>query len=225
MVGGAPGNSKAYVFHPNPGWYDSSVTIPSQLPDPSVGAVNLQILDDSTKVLQVYDFSRSPNTLNNYVMQNANGTPPYFGEMVGAVTSSANSPASTGRKRKRALVQTNYPAYNASNAPSVTRSGASFATDGNEISAIVGGDSNNTVALFNPSQNSWVDNAQVFGREQQPLTSSISSSSKASSTSAPTSTPTIAPTRTAAASPSAAAVNSGQSNGLAILGGVLGGIC
>lgn len=215
MVGGGNGNQAVFTFHPDPGWVDLGVTLPFVLSDPSTAQVNLQWLADGTRVLQTYYTNESPNRVTRTVLTEPGFVPAPYGQTVGDPTSGSNS-----RLFRRQLIQGNYPAYNSSNVPQEQRTGASLASN-SDLVAIVGGDSNSTVAVFNSSANSWVDPKAFFGDTQKPLTTS-------SSAIAATPTSTASQTRAAtSAASSTAAASSGdsQSNSLAILGGALGGIC
>lgn len=214
MVGGGPMNQQVFTFHPDPGWLQWGVTLPNALPDPTTGQVNLQSLDDGSKILQTYYFNESPNRVTRNVLAGPGTAVAPYGETVGD-QSGGNS-----RFFRRQNTLSDYPAYNNTNAPTEQRTDASLATGG-PLVAIVGGDTNSSVAVFNTTGNSWIDSKALFG-DQRPLTVS---SSTTSATATPTSSPTKATSAAATSSAAAANSNDGQSNGLAILGGVLGGIC
>lgn len=217
MVGGGNGNQRVFTFHPDPGWQDLGVTLPTVLPAPSVAQVNLQALADGTRILQTFYTNETPNGVTRLILTNPGFVPAPYNTTIGGGTSTTRS-----RLFQRQLNQGSYPSYNSTYVPSVSRNGASLASDSQKV-AIVGGDSNSTVALFDSSKNSWVDTQALFGDTQKPLTVS---SSTTSSTSTPTPTPSSSIAAAPAASTAAAAKNEdSQTNGLAILGGVLGGIC
>ena len=214
MVGGGNGNQRTFTFHPDPGWVDLGVSLPVVLPDPATAQVNLQWLADGTRVLQTYYTNESPNRVTRNVLTNPGFVPAPYGQTIGDPTGTSS------RLFRRQLIQANYPTYNSTNEPVEQRTGASLASN-SDVVAIIGGDSNSTVSVFNATGNSWIDSKALFGDTQQPLTTS--------STTSATPTPTSSQTRTAtsAASSTAAAAKSdgNQTNSLAILGGVLGGIC
>lgn len=220
MVGGSPTNQQVFTFSPNPGWLTWGVTLPNALPDPSVGGVSLQALDDGSKILETYYFNESPNRVARNVLATAGTVVAAYGQTIGDQASGAGS---SRFFRRQASIAT-YPAYNNTDAPTEQRTGASLAV-GDSLVGVVGGDTNSTVAVFNSTGNTWVDPQALFGDFQQPLTvSSSTTSATTSPTSSPTQTTSAAATSStvAAASPKS---TDGQSNGLAILGGVLGGIC
>lgn len=218
MVGGGNGNQRIFTFHPDPGWQDLGVALPFMLPSPSTAQVNLQSLADGTRILQTFYTNESPNRVVRNVLTNPGFVPAPYGTTIGDGSSAPRS-----RLLRRQLSQSTYPAYNSTNVPRQVRTGASLASDSQQV-ALVGGDSNSTIALFDPSKNSWVDTEALFGNTQQPLTTS------SSTTVSSTPTPTSEPSETIAAVPSASTTaaakhEDNQSNSLAILGGVLGGIC
>ena len=214
MVGGGNGNQRVFAFHPDPGWYDLGVALADVLPDPSAAQVNLQALADGTRVLQTFYTSESPNRVTRIVLTNPGFVPAPYDQTIGGSSGGAS------RFFRRQIIQGNYPTYNSTNAPTEQRTGASLASS-SDLLALVGGDSNSTVSVFNSTGNAWVDSKALFGDTQSILSASTT-------TSTPTATPTSSQTRAAtSAASSTAAAHSGddQSNSLAILGGVLGGIC
>lgn len=223
MVGGTTSNQKVFIFHPNPGWYDLGLTLPTGLPDSSLARCNMQLLDDGMKVLQTYYMNESPNRVTRNVLLNPGYQPATYGQTIGDATTSKATPpvARTRLIDRRQIDRQNYPIYNATNAPTEFRSHFDLAS-GDGLVAVVGGDSNSSVVVFNSNQNRWIDSSALFG-SQIPLTTS----SRSSSSTSPTSTATASATRSPSTTPAAVSGDgdSGQSNTLAILGGVLGGIC
>lgn len=219
MVGGSPTNQQVFTFSPNPGWLSWGVNLPKVLPDPSIGSVALQELDDGSKILETYYFNESPNRVTRNVLADPGTVVAGYGQTIGDQAGGG----ATSRFFRRQTNFNTYPAYNNTDAPTEQRTDASLAI-GENLVAIVGGDANSTVAVFNSSGNTWVNSQALFGDFQQPLTVS---SSTTSVTPTPTSSPTRVTSAAATSSTAAAAAksNDGQSNGLAILGGVLGGIC
>lgn len=213
MVGGGNDNQKVFTFHPDPGWVDLGVALPVALPDPSVAQVNVQALADGTRILQTYFTNESPTRVTRNVLTNPGFVPAPYGQTIGDSTPGGNS-----RLFRRQLIQGNYPTYNGTGAPNQARTGASLASN-SQLVAIVGGDSNSTVAVFNSTANTWIDPQAFFGDTQKPLTTA------ASATPTPTESHTLAATSAASTTPAVASSRDSQSNGLAVLGGILGGIC
>ena len=209
MLGGDPMNTKLFTFGPQEGWRQLNVSLQNGLRDSSM--VQATILDgsDGSKVLQIFDFSTSPNQISTLLLQNATKTSSTYKR---AYTRSAHHPA---KRRKRDTSLADRPAYNSTLAPQQTRNGYSLAEDSKSGLIIAsGGNSQDPLAIFNQTGNQWIDPNQFF--DSQP-TSSLTSS-----------TPTAAATGTPAsgtASPSQQAANANVKNkSLTILGGVLGGV-
>ena len=207
MLGGNPTNTKLFTFGPEEGWQQLNVSLQNGLRDSSM--VQATILDgsDGSKVLEIFDFSTSPNQISTLLLQNATNT----ASSKRSYTRSAHHPA---KRRKRDSVLADRPAYNNTLAPQQTRTGYSLAEDPKTgLIVASGGNSQDPLAIFNQTGNQWIDPNQFFGNE-----------AASSSTS---STPTTAATGTSAsgsASPSQAANTNVKNKSLTILGGVLGGV-
>lgn len=209
MLGGDPTNTKLFTFGPVEGWQQLDVSLQNALRDSSM--VQATILDgsDGSKVLEIFDFSTSPNQISTLLLQNATNTPPSTKR---SYSRSAQHPA---KRRKRDTTLADRPAYNNTLAPQQTRTGYSLAEDPKSgLIVASGGNSQDPLAIFNQTGNQWVDPNQFFGNE--PVPSSTSS------------TPTTAATGTSAsgtASPTQQAANTNVRNkSLTILGAVLGGV-
>jgi hypothetical protein len=220
MVGGSSTNVNVFTFGPQEGWADLGVALTSPLPGQADAQCALLTLDDGTKILETFYLNQSPNSVTRTVIRNPGNLQASYGEFVGAATSSSTAPSSTSgsKKRKRQTYFSNFPTYNASNAPATTRTGFSLAQDDNGLVAIVGGDTSDSVLLFNQQQNGWLDVAQLLGSQSQsqtPLAPPTATSTKSTSS------------NTAAAGNGNASSNSpsGQSHSLTLLGAILGAIC
>ncbi|KAK2787932.1 hypothetical protein FQN53_004373 [Emmonsiellopsis sp. PD_33] len=224
MVGGGDENTRMFTFSKAEGWRDTGVPLIKPLPDRSQVQCALLSGADGSKVLEVFDFSKSPNTVTRYVVLRAGGVPAGPGEEIGG---SSSPPA---KRQKRDIILSDFPKYNNKNAPTATRRGFSLAQDGNGKVVISGGSKKEPVAIFNQAKNSWVDTDQLFlGDDKKSKTSTIATTSSATATSTefassatlePTFTPT--PSTTALASP----LDGGSSNRrtLTIVGATLGAI-
>ena len=209
MLGGESTNTKLFTFGPEEGWQQLNVSLKNGLRDSSM--VQATILDgsDGSKVLEIFDFSTSPNQISTLLLQNATNTPS------SSKRSNSRSTHHPAKRRKRDTTLADMPAYNDTLAPQETRTGYSLAEDSKTGLVVAsGGNSQDPLAIFNQTGNQWVDPNQFFGDE--PASSSTSS------------TPTTAATSTStgnAASPSQQAANTTVRNkSLTILGGVLGGV-
>ena len=209
MLGGGSTNTKLFTFGPVEGWQQLNVSLQNGLRDSSM--VQATILDgsDGSKVLEIFDFSVSPNQISTLLLQNATDT---SSSTKRSYTRSAHHPA---KRRKRDTTLADRPAYNNTLAPQQTRTGYSLAEDPKSgLIVASGGNSQDPLAIFNQTGNQWVDPNQFFGNE------AASSSTSSTPTTSATGTPA-----SGTASPSQQAANTNVRNkSLTILGGVLGGV-
>lgn len=182
MTGGSSIEATNYLFDTTNGWtrYGTSLTAPIV---PGIRGVVVQGTDGS-KVLQTYDASVSPNRVTNILLLKPDGSPADLGQTLG------------GGPSKRDLSSSNWPAYNSTNAPAITRSDFSVATNGQGLVILAGGNPATPISIFDQNQNSWVDTARFFNSDpsQQPLVASSSALASASATTAPTSSAAVAAT-------------------------------
>jgi hypothetical protein len=205
MIGGNDNNKSVWVFS-QAGWADLGTSLTQPITNEMTMQCTITTGDDGTKVLEMYNMGVSPNTVTSYLLF-ANGQPAPPGLFLGTGT-----PTNGRIKRKRQVTLSNWPQYNATGAPTTTRSGFSIAQAPNGIAVISGGGpANDPIQIFSERQNDWVDITSVFGN-QTPLKPTTTASGTPSSTSA-----------TSAASTSSSAL--GPSNkALTVLGGALGGV-
>jgi hypothetical protein len=201
MMGGSGDNKNIFTFGPE-GWADLGTTLTDGIYNPKSTQCSIVTGDDGSKVLEEYQLGVTPNTITRFVLW-AGGKPAPPGTTVGG--------AHKSRKRKRELTANNWPAYNGTLAPSLTRSGFAIAEAPNGLAIISGGNANEPLAVFNQKENTWVDVNSIFGSNAQvPL-------------SAPSSTGTHGPLPTTTPPP-APAVASGKSSMLTVLGATLGAV-
>ncbi|KND95190.1 hypothetical protein TOPH_00102 [Tolypocladium ophioglossoides CBS 100239] len=234
MIGGGTGrqHAKVWLFNPTAHWRDSgaSLAVPLQKDTTSIQAV-LVNGDDGSKSLYTFDLSQSPNKVSRIVLQDATGTP------------ISNSRAVTRRgldsavpETKRALTLSNWPEYNSTLEPTVTRQNFATAQGPDGIVVFSGGNSDSPLAIFNANKNGWVNATALLGDQEQTMLFVSSTTTSATSTStsiSSTSTSASSTMQTTAASTTAAAAippvsvdqsnNSGPSSD-AILGITLGSI-
>jgi hypothetical protein len=208
MVGGASDNTNLYLFSAT-GWSELGTALKDPIADEMTVQCDLVTGDDGSKVLQRYNMGVSPNTVTRVLLW-ANGAPVAPGTIIGAAQR---------RKTRRALTAQNWPAYNATGAPTTARDGFSIAQAANGYAIISGGSTSNPVVIFNEKQNAWVDNAAVFGPQSQiPIPNP-------STTGASTSKPTSTSGTSASPSTSAATTTGPPANhAFVILGATLGAI-
>ncbi|EME50132.1 hypothetical protein DOTSEDRAFT_68856 [Dothistroma septosporum NZE10] len=174
MVGGETTNTGVWLFGPNEGW----TQLDTELAEPLDSAARAVVIDggDGSKVLQVYDFQTSPNTAQGLVLLGPGGqlAPP------GSTVGDNRSPS---RKRRRDLTIDNWPSYNATNAPTSTRTDCSISRNAQGTIVMAGGNDNNPIAMYDQNTNSWIDAGKFFDRQvQQPLQPSTTASTSATPT-------------------------------------------
>jgi hypothetical protein len=177
MAGGSPFSNVVFTFDRDDGWQPLGTNLTGTL-DPGVRATLVQG-DDGSKVLETYDMRSSPNKVTQTVLLGANGETAPNGQVIGQQTSSG--------KAKRDLTLDNWPTYNDTNAPTVSRSDYSVAQNSKGTAVLSGGNTDEPVAMFDQTENSWVDAGEFFGvqkqKDQQPLQPTTTSDSTPSSTS------------------------------------------
>ncbi|QUC17926.1 uncharacterized protein UV8b_02167 [Ustilaginoidea virens] len=232
MVGGGTGmdNAKVFFFNSDVGWRFSGASLAQPLDKDTqfIRGVSVTGTDGSTSLL-FFDLSQSPNKVTRVVVQDGSGKPVL------------NSPAIVGRNAaragKRSLTLGNWPEYDSTLAPGETRQNYAIAQAPDGMVVISGGNADHPIALFNTTENSWVNATSFFSRGEQKLlaVTSTTSSTVASTTSHTSSTSfsssTAASSSSAVASAAAAAVTTQGDNtdafgpsSNAILGITLGSI-
>ncbi|KAK0365609.1 hypothetical protein LTR59_007133 [Friedmanniomyces endolithicus] len=180
LAGGSPWNTEIFLFDPSEGW----LPLGTNLTDPVDQAARGTIINgsDGSKVLQIYNFNVSPNTVSQIVLLGANGQTAQTGQTIGGGSSS--------RKRKRDLTLDNWPSYNSSNAPTATRTDCAVVQGPSGLAAMSGGSGDMPLALFDQTGNSWVDVNKFFDtKDQQPLKPSSTVGSGSSGTATSSATP------------------------------------
>jgi hypothetical protein len=209
VVGGGSTNIKVFTFGPDTGWQDTGATLATGLKDHSKVQCALVDGDDGSKVLEIFDMSVSPNTVTSVALLNAGGQPAPAGEVVGG---SSQPPA---KRRKRNIVA-NWPAYNGTLAPTVTRTDYSLAQGSNGLVVASGGNDQDPLCIFDENNNAWINETSFLNVK---ATTTDSSRGSSASSSIPSSS----------ASSSSAPTGGGSSSGsrahtLKILGATLGAI-
>jgi hypothetical protein len=212
MIGGGAHNQGVFVFSKEQGWRNLGVTLTEAIANPDAVKCTIVSGDDGSKVLEKFDMSVSPNKIERIALLNAGGV--------------VAAPGTTiGDKVKRVTIK-DWPAYNATGAPTVVRNGFSVAHDNNGVAVVTGGNEKDPLCIFDEKANSWVDANRLFDGDQVVIESTPTSS--ISTTSTPTSVATAntaAPglaSSTATDAPVAAPAN--KSRMLTVLGATLGAI-
>lgn len=186
MIGGGPTNKQVYTFSNGEGWLDTGITLQDPLPDVSQVRCALVNGDDGSKVLETFDMSTSPNTVNRIVLLDAGGNPADPGTQVGAPSSNDGPPSKRQkRQKKRDLTLEDYPPYNDKFAPTVTRNGFELAQDSKGWVVLSGGNDQEPLSIFDGPKNKWVNASRVFNGAEQEV---LSQSTKTSQTSTGTTT-------------------------------------
>ncbi|KAG7107498.1 hypothetical protein HYQ44_013377 [Verticillium longisporum] len=190
MVGGAAANTRVMLFSPETSWIDAGVTLAEPIPkDISVVKAIMVNGDDGSKNLMTFDLSEIPNKVNRMVLQGAGGAP--------VTISSAISGRDEGSRialehdadvTRRDLTVADWPSYNDTLAPLITRVNFAIAQNSDGIVVLAGGNPDISLSMFNVRENTWEDTSRAFASDQQVLSDDKSSTSRsAESTSASTS--------------------------------------
>lgn len=214
MVGGDKDNRQVFTFSTVGGWEDLGVTLKSGLADQSKVQAALVEGDDGSKVLETFDLSTSPNTVTRTILRrNDRGQGPSPGDTL--ERRSIQPPPA--KRRKRDLTLADWPSYNSSLAPKITRSGFSLAQTPEGLVVISGGNSEDPLSIFNVRKNQWLNTSEIWKGD----VASPSSSAKPSPSATVTSN-SMSPTATSTAA--ASETHHVRNKALVILGATLGTI-
>ncbi|RGP64574.1 hypothetical protein FLONG3_9489 [Fusarium longipes] len=149
------------------GWVNNDVTLSEAIP-PSSKALVLPG-DDGSKSLYVFDLAASPNMVHRYAVWGANNQ-----GIQGAVDANA----------KRDLSENDWPEYNSTLAPTITRAQGQYsvAQDSNGRVVFVGGNADEPLAFFDMKENSWLDATEIVGEQKILSADSSTATTKTSST-------------------------------------------
>jgi len=186
MVGGSTTNRQVWTFDPNNGgWNQTETTLSATIRSGVKGTIVAG--SDGSKVLEAYDMTVSPNVVSQFVLSGAGGSTSGTGQ---AIDTSSKS-------KKRSLSLSDWPPYNATNAPTATRSDYAVAQGSNGMTVVSGGNAGTPINIFSESENEWIDNGLFFqgksNQNQIPLVTP-SSTTKPSATASSTSSSSAAPT-------------------------------
>lgn len=218
LIGGSSSNTNVFLFAKSSGWVKSSVSLSTNIPDNSVAMV---LGSDGSKVLEIFNMSVFPNTVNSIALADANGIPAPSGQWVGTAKSSSSLSSHT---RRQGITLASFPAYNGSLAPTTIRSSFSLAQSSNGTVVISGGSSTDYLCIFDQFQNSWVNATKLFNGDkevQQPSATVPSSSSTMTAASTPTPSSSTSPSSSPAIATNPPATGSNGSLKI-IIGATLG---
>ncbi|AEO54166.1 hypothetical protein MYCTH_2296409 [Thermothelomyces thermophilus ATCC 42464] len=248
LLGGSTWNTQVTLFSAADGtWKDSGASLAAPLPkDTSAIQAVVMTGDDGSKNLITFDMSVSPNAVKRTVLFTGPGEP--VPEAAPARRRlSRRKQHESSRKAARAdepLTLNNWPPYNSTGAPRVTRSNFAFAQGPDGMVVIAGGTAadDDLLCMFNARENSWEDPESKLIQVKILASESSTTSSTSSSTSAKTTTPTSTTLSSSSTSVSASATSPAVATQTqteadpspvsdtshphlnTILGGVLGGI-
>lgn len=220
MIGGSASNTAIYTFGAMSdasgqleGWHDLGLAIPEGIVSPETVQCTLVNGKDGSKVLETFNMGVTPNVVTRTVLLGKDGILSKIGTLIG------------GGKTKRLTID-DFPTYNGTFAPDTVRSGYSVAQSDSMKTVFTGGNAQDPIAVFDASDNSWLNATDFFAGKQlqnvlQPTTSSSVSSS--SPTSSATETPAATTSAAAAIPPPGAPVNN-KDRMLTVLGATLGAI-
>ncbi|KAK4648687.1 uncharacterized protein QC761_112410 [Podospora bellae-mahoneyi] len=194
MLGGNPDNKQVYLFNNEEGkWLDSRATLATPLKDASaVQAVLLGGADGSQNLL-TFDMTESPNIVRRTVLYTGPGQPVAAAAPVTkrSARRRTRSAARQQRRRFEPLTLNNWPAYNSSLAPTTTRTNFALAKDIDGMVVIAGGNSEDPVAMFDTTTNTWQNATEMLGQIRLLSLDDEESSTTLSSTTATSTTATL----------------------------------
>ncbi|KAL6855857.1 hypothetical protein J3F83DRAFT_764204 [Trichoderma novae-zelandiae] len=184
MMSGDGVDGKIYWFNPIAGWRYSGAGVLPPINTAS-GSVNAALVsgDDGSKNLFTFDLSKSPNSVTRTIVQDAAGNP--LADSAAIAARSLDDGAPEGIEG-RAPTLSNWPAYNATLAPKDTRQNYAMAQAPDGTVVFSGGNDQVPLAIFNPTDNGWVDVQKVLGGGEQSIqdvTSTSASTTKTKTTS------------------------------------------
>ena len=185
---------RAMVFDPTLGpakaWFDSGATLTNPIYNTSTVKGLMVLAADSSKSLYTFDLSVAPNQVNRTMLVNNKAAP----------IQNAQPTASVGSGTLD---------------PSTTRHSYSAADDGNGLVVFSGGNDQDPLAMFQASENSWLNTTEALVLPgQHNAASTTTSSSTTSATASSTSSSTAASTTSSSPTATNSATNN-SSAGLA----------
>ncbi|KAK0703800.1 hypothetical protein B0T26DRAFT_657933 [Lasiosphaeria miniovina] len=199
LIGGSTWNTKITIFR-QPDWIDSGASLAEPL-QKDVSAIKAVIIngDDGSRSLLTFDMTVSPNSVHRSVLFSAGDVPVVNSPAIKRRTSGGGHRSlESARRDATPLTVANWPDYNSTLAPKVTRSNYALAQDPNGLVVIAGGNQDDILCMFDARENSW-QNATAKLVDQKLLASEASSTqSSQTATSTATTRPTTSPTSAAA---------------------------
>ncbi|KAH8910770.1 hypothetical protein BR93DRAFT_934362 [Coniochaeta sp. PMI_546] len=181
LIGGSTTNKQIFIFKPETSWIDSGASLADPL-EKDVTAMKATLVtgDDGCKNLYTFDMTQSPNAVTRTVLINGQGQPVQ------------NSPRiltrSEVKRDNHALTLGDWPQYNGTLAPTVTRTNYALAKDSEDLVVIAGGNKDDILCMFDGRGNGW-QNATARLSEQKVFAADTTSTSQTSSTTPTTAAP------------------------------------
>ena len=219
MIGGDAANKEVWTFSEADGWHQVNVTLPFAVADTSKIQGTVVTGTDGSKILELFDLSKSPNTVSTFLLQPPQISPTPNQRLLPKRSASPSTKeiSQESRRRRRDLTFASWPPYNSSLAPTTTRQSFSLAQDPSGLVVVSGGGpaDSDSVAMFNQTGNTWIEGKQFFGT----TTNDPSSPSGTTTPSPGSSTTSSAPPSSTSASTDP---NAAKNHTMTILGAVLG---
>ncbi|KAL3480258.1 hypothetical protein BJX99DRAFT_221010 [Aspergillus californicus] len=190
LFGGNAHPQAIYYWTLDGGWTEASFNMSTPVPKGTKSALLSQA--NGEKMLETFDLSVSPNTIDYKVIMTRSGQ--------------------SSEKRKR-----DYPSYDDTLAPTMTRQDYSLAQDDDGLIVLSGGSGTESLSIFNGTSNSWVNSTKLFygDMSEQEI---LGSTTTTTSSSIPTATETESTT------PASSSGSSDKDNIGTIIGATLGAL-
>ncbi|KAL1976971.1 hypothetical protein VTN31DRAFT_3253 [Thermomyces dupontii] len=220
LLGGGPTSNQVFLFSIGDGWRMSGVTLTEGLPSSSgLAFVNGE---DGSKVLEIFDMGTVPNKVDFIPLVQPNGEPAQPGQQIEFKLKSDSK--SLPKLRKRLSGLSNFPAYDGTLAPNITRDSFSIAQSDDGLVVISGGSTTEPVAIFNQTDNSWVNTTQLFFGDNTARKPVQTTSTPATITPTATTSSTTSSTASASVTPGAGFTSSPDNSTGLIIGATLGSL-
>lgn len=221
VVGVGHHNKDVFTFGPQDEWQKLDVTLKPGLNSSSSAQAAIVTGSDGSKVLEVFDLSESPNQITTALLQTAMSTPTAVQQTGTSTSSSATATQIFTKPRRRDITAANWPAYNSTLAPQVTRNGFSLAQDSAGLVVMSGGtEDSNPLCIFNQDQNQWINATQFFDEK----TPAVRTGGSPSSTDSPAASLTATASPSSSSGAAASSGNVARNRSLTILGATLGAV-
>ncbi|KAK4148622.1 hypothetical protein C8A00DRAFT_38802 [Chaetomidium leptoderma] len=187
LIGGSTWNKQVMLFSAaDKKWVDSGASLAAPLPkDTSSIQAVLMTGDDGSKNLFTFDMTESPNAVKRTILIDDHGVPVPNAAPISRRTPRRDERGLGGKERRAAepLTLGNWPAYNSTLAPKVTRNNFALAQGPDGMVVIAGGNDEDVLCMYDARQNSWEDANSRLAQIKLLSTESSSTSSSATTTS------------------------------------------